>query len=131
MDSSSKQCTNCFDILRTLFLRFKSSDNTNPSRFSVRIYWPVFLLGPCTLKLSVLLLCSGIISSGFCLYLTIFEEFSSEPTILDFPVHTLWLNVTNESVFCLKFYQSSPNNIFKSFFIYLEVWHHPLDVDVL
>ena len=67
MDSSSKQCTNFCAISRTVLPRGESSDNANPSWFPFRMHQPVFVLWPCTLKLSLLLLCSGLISSGFCL----------------------------------------------------------------
>ena len=68
MDGSSKQFKNWCDIWRTVFPKGKSSDNVNPSRFSFRMHRPVFELGPLTLKWSLLLLCSGIISSSLCFY---------------------------------------------------------------
>ena len=66
MYSSSKQFTNWCAISSTVLPRGQSSDNANPSSFYFRMHRPVFILGPCTLKLSLLLLCYGIISSGFC-----------------------------------------------------------------
>ena len=66
MYSSSKQCTNWCAISRAVLPRCESSYNSNPSIFYFRVHWPVFVLGSCTLKWSVLSLCYGIISSGFC-----------------------------------------------------------------
>ena len=40
--------------------------------------------------------------------LYIFKEFSSEHTVLDSPVHTLWLNITAEPVICLTFLPELP-----------------------
>ena len=68
MDSYSKQCANCCTISRKVLPRGKSSYNSNPLSFSFGIHRPIFVLGPCTLKLSGLSLFSGIISSGFCFY---------------------------------------------------------------
>ena len=68
MNSSSKQCANCFAVSGKFFPRVKSSSNANPSIFSFFIRRPVFVIGPCMLKWSLLLICSGIISSGFCFY---------------------------------------------------------------
>ena len=66
MYSSPKQCKNCCAIARTVLPRGEYSDDANPLRFSFRMNQPVFVLSPCTLKLSLFLLCSGIISSIFC-----------------------------------------------------------------
>ena len=68
MDSYSKQCANCCTILRTVFPRGKSLYNANLLSFSFVIHLHIFVLGLCTLKLSVLSLFSGIISSDFCFY---------------------------------------------------------------
>ena len=103
MDSYSKQCTNCCDISRTVFPRGEYSDNSNHSIFSFRMHRPIFLHGQWTLKISLLLLCSGVISSGFCFSFDHLWRISSEQTILDSIVHTLWLNITAGSVICLIF----------------------------
>ena len=131
MDSSSNHCTKFCAISRMVFPRGESSDNANPTRFSFRMHWPIFVLGPCTLKSSLLLLCSGIISSGFCFY---FEY-----------IWRIFLRIDNSWLSCsyylakykrqncafLTFLLDPPKWYLHNFSASLEIWHHSLNVNVL
>ena len=58
--------------------------------------------------------------------LNIFEFFSSDQTILDSTIHTLWLNKAAEIMLCLAFILELQ---FSSTF--LEIWYHPLNMNML
>ena len=64
---SSKQCKNFCAISSTVLTRGESSDYSNPSSFYLSMHLPIFVLGLCMLKWSLLSLCSGINLSGLCL----------------------------------------------------------------
>ena len=68
IDSYSKQCKNYCTISRKVVPRGKSLYNANPLSCYFGIHQPIFVLGPCTLKLSVLSLFSEMFFSGFCFY---------------------------------------------------------------
>ena len=63
--------------------------------------------------------------------LTIFEDFALEQKILDSPIHTLWLNIKARTVLCMSFLLERPQGYLHFFSASLEIWHHPLNVNVL
>ena len=131
MDSYSKQCTKCRAIYRTVLPRGEYSDNAKPLSFSFSIHRPIFLLGPCTLKWSLLLLYYGISSSGFCFFFG-----------------HLWRNIPRKDSYWLSWsYSLAKYNIWTCdllaistrafplissiFSASLMIWHYPLNVNML
>ena len=110
--SSSKRCTKFCSISRTVLPSGESYDNANPLIFYFRMHWPNFYLAHARSNDQYCISIMGLFLLVSASLLTIFEEFPSEQTIFDSPIHTIWINITAEPVLCLKFLLYTPNNIF-------------------